>query len=85
MVLFVVARFVKKQHTYALLSERVPNPKTLHHEEALAELAYRFFGSHGPATFEDFAWWSGLTKTDARHGLEVIKNRLIRDSINDTD
>src|SRR5882762_9944043 len=43
-----------KQHTYALLDERVPHGKTLNREEALAELARRYFTSRGPATLNDF-------------------------------
>jgi hypothetical protein len=62
-----------KQFTYALLDERVPNTKTLGRDEALAELARRFFNSRGPATVHDFAKWSGLTVTDARTGLESVK------------
>jgi hypothetical protein len=62
-----------KQFTYALLDERVPNTKTLGRDEALAELVRRFFNSRGPATVHDFAKWSGLTVTDARTGLESVK------------
>ncbi len=50
-----------KQHTYALLDERIPHGKTLDREEALAELARRYFTSRGPATLNDFARWSSLT------------------------
>ena len=55
-----------KQFTYALLEERAPKAKTRERAEALAELAKRYFASHGPATVRDFAWWSGLTLNDAR-------------------
>ena len=65
-----------KQFTYALLDERAPDAKTLPRDEALAELTHRYFTSHGPATAQDFAWWSGLTLTDARHGLELVKGQL---------
>ncbi|HEY6411300.1 MAG TPA: winged helix DNA-binding domain-containing protein, partial [Ktedonobacteraceae bacterium] len=41
-----------KQQTYALLSERVAQAKTCSHEAALAELARRYFTSHGPATLK---------------------------------
>lgn len=44
-----------KQFTYALLDERAPHAKTLGREEALAELAQRYFVSRGPATVQDFA------------------------------
>ena len=33
---------------------------------AVAELARRYFTSHGPATVHDFAWWSNLTIAEAR-------------------
>jgi hypothetical protein len=66
-----------KQFTYALLDERVPQTRILEHDEALAELAKRYFVSHGPATLQDFVWWSGLTVADARKGLDAISSKLI--------
>lgn len=59
-----------KQQTFALLDEWAPSSRELSREEALAELANRYFASHGPATLQDFAGWAGLTLTDARAGLE---------------
>lgn len=50
---------VGKQFTYALLEDRVPRAAVLDREEARAELARRYFMSHGPATLKDFRWWSG--------------------------
>ena len=44
-----------KQLTYALLDTRTPLTKPLHRDEALAELAKRYFQSHAPATVKDFA------------------------------
>ena len=70
-----------KQFTYALLDERAPQTVTLDREEALAELARRYFSSHGPATLQDFVWWSGLTVTDARAGLEMVTSQLVREVI----
>lgn len=65
-----------KQFTYALVDERAPEASTLSREEALAELAGRFFATRGPATVHDFAKWSGLTLTDARSGLEAAQTGL---------
>ena len=65
-----------KQSTYALLDERAPRGRTLARDEALAELAGRYFASHGPALPQDFAWWSGLTVGDARRGIESASPRL---------
>jgi len=65
-----------KQFTYALLEDRVPPARALLREEALAELARRYFMSHGPATLHDLAKWSGLTIADARRGLEAVRGHL---------
>lgn len=61
-----------KQFTYALLAHRAPQARRLARDEALAELTRRYFRSHGPATVRDFVWWSGLTTSDAKRGLEMI-------------
>ena len=66
-----------KQFTYALLDERAPQTRTLERDAALAELAKRYFVSHGPATLKDFVWWSGLTMADANKGLDSIRSQLI--------
>jgi hypothetical protein len=62
-----------KQFTYALLEERAPNAPRLPRPEALAMLVRRYFQSHGPATLQDFVWWSGLTLADAKAGMEAVK------------
>jgi hypothetical protein len=59
-----------KQHTYALFDARAPKARPMKREAAITELARRYFASHGPATAKDFAWWSGLTLTDAKSGIE---------------
>jgi hypothetical protein len=64
-----------KQSTYALLADRAPTARRFQRDEALAELARRYFRSHGPATIRDFVWWSGLKTADARRGLEMIRAR----------
>jgi Winged helix DNA-binding domain len=65
-----------KQLTYALLDERAPMTKPLLRDEALAKLAKLYFQSHSPATLKDFSWWSGLSQTDARKGIDHIKDQL---------
>ena len=65
-----------KQSTYALLDERAPRGRTLGRDEALAELAGRYFASPGPAQPGDFAWWAGLRMGDARRGIEAAAPRL---------
>lgn len=68
-----------KQHTFALLDEWAPAAESLRRDDALAELAGRYFKSHGPATLQDFVWWSGLKTTDARAGLEAAEPNLLRE------
>lgn len=70
-----------KQFTYALLDERAPERKELSRDESLAELARRYFASHGPATVQDFVWWSGLTVADAKAGIEMTKRRLAQELV----
>ncbi len=70
-----------KQFTYALLEERVARSAALERDAALFELARRYFTTRGPATVDDFAWWSGLTKADAKRGIEAAATHLDHDSI----
>ena len=70
-----------KQFTYALLAERAPHARSLDRDEALAELTTRYFTSHGPATVQDFVWWSGLTAADVRAGLAMMTSHLLHETI----
>jgi hypothetical protein len=70
-----------KQHTHALLEERAPRARVLDRDEAVAELVCRYFNSHGPATLNDFAWWSGLTVGDGRRGLDAHGARFVSEKV----
>jgi DNA glycosylase AlkZ-like len=70
-----------KEFTYALLEERVPKSQALTRDESLRELTRRYFTSRGPATLQDFVWWSGLTTADARSGIEMAGSDLSHDMI----
>lgn len=66
-----------KQITYALLEEKVSKPQSkLTKEEGLAKLAKRYFESHGPATLQDFSWWSGFPPTTVRLAINSIESEL---------
>ncbi len=68
--LLCFADHIGKQPAFALLDDWVPaSGSQFTRDEALAQLAQRYFDGHGPATLADFAWWSGLTITDAKRGL----------------
>lgn len=60
-----------KQPAFVLLDEWVPPSKPKPREEALAELATRYFQSHGPASPADFAWWSGLTLKEVKEAIAL--------------
>lgn len=61
-----------KQQTFVLMDEWIPKGRELSEEGALAELATLYFRSHGPATIKDFAWWAGITLTQAKFGLQQV-------------
>ena len=64
------------QLTYALIDGRVPRAKAIDRDAALAELARRYFTSHGPATLKDDVWCSGLTVKDAKAGIALAAASL---------
>jgi hypothetical protein len=70
-----------KQFTYSLLEDRVRTQTTLERDAALCELALRYFATRGPATVDDFAWWSGLTRADAKRAVEAAASQLEFESV----
>lgn len=65
-----------KQPTFVLLDEWLSGVPEVPDTAAAAELARRYFRSHGPATVHDFAWWSSLTLSVARRALDECKHEL---------
>jgi winged helix DNA-binding protein len=61
-----------------LVEEWIPRPRILGRDEALGELALRYFSSHGPATVKDLTRWANLVATDVRAGLAHALPRLVR-------
>jgi hypothetical protein len=58
-----------RQLTYAHFDERAPTRAARTPRNLEAELARRYFDSHGPATLRDFVWWSGLTVAQTKRGI----------------
>jgi hypothetical protein len=81
--ILLIAEMDGKQQTFGLLEVLFPEAKILSRPEAIKLLAKRYFLSHGPATLQDFVWWSGLTVKDARFGVienaHVLRSELIGD------
>ena len=69
-------RWLDGVHTYAAFADRVPPSRRLDRDEALAELALRYFTGHGPATERDLVYWATLTVSDVRRGLHQTRDRL---------
>jgi hypothetical protein len=60
---------VDGEQAIVLLDNWAPAPRRPSRDEGLAELARRYFRSHGPASVKDFAGWTGLPLGDARRGI----------------
>ncbi|MGA7205999.1 MAG: winged helix DNA-binding domain-containing protein [Specibacter sp.] len=63
----------------------ITNPRVLAKDEALAELALRYFRSHGPATIKDFQWWAKLTLKDIKIGMAQAGGQLESINCNGTE
>lgn len=61
-----------RQQTYALVDDRAPAPDHRTREEALVELARRYYTAHGPASVRDFASWASLTLAEARAVTDAV-------------
>ena len=66
------------EFTYMLFDERVPAAPRRDRDDALQDLTRRYFTTRGPATLQDFAWWSGLTVADATRGVAIAGRSLRR-------
>ena len=65
------------QATYTLAEKKVKQSACeMERDEMLMLLARKYFQSHSPATFEDYVWWSGLTASECRKGMELLGSEL---------
>jgi len=72
------------RQTFVLLEDQSPAPRNLTADEALRELAIRYFTGHGPATAHDFAWWSGVTLAEAKKAAADAEGALFCERIGGT-
>jgi hypothetical protein len=66
------------EQSFVLMDDWIRAPRRLEPDEALAELAGRFFRGHGPATVKDLARWANIRITEARAGLAATRGTLAR-------
>ncbi len=59
--------------TFVPYRSRIPEAAPIDRDAAVARLAERYLRSHAPATPHDFAWWSGLTVTDAKRAFALVE------------
>lgn len=59
-----------------LIDSWIPRPRRLEPDEALGELALRYFRSHGPATVKDFGWWTKLRAADVKTAVALARPDL---------
>jgi hypothetical protein len=69
------------QQTFTLLDEWIAPTPPKTRDEALAELARRYFTSHGPATMPDLMRWAGITAAEAKLGLAAVGNDLLQETV----
>jgi hypothetical protein len=68
----------ESEQLFVLLAEWLPATPPRDREEALGELALRFFAGHGPATVKDLARWAGVLVRDVTAGLAIAAPQLER-------
>ena len=73
------------EQLFVRLDDWIPDPSRLDQEQALGELALRFFTGHGPATVQDLARWAGTTLRDVRAGLAAVRDRLEAVTVDGTE
>jgi hypothetical protein len=64
------------QQALVLVDDWIPAQNLPARDASLAQFALRYFGSHGPATERDFAWWTKLTLADVRTGMAACGDAL---------
>ena len=65
-----------RDQLYVALDDWIPAPRRLDPDEALAELAQRYFSGHGPATVQDLCRWSATGVREVRSALAQVRDRL---------
>ncbi|MBX7159420.1 MAG: winged helix DNA-binding domain-containing protein [Acidimicrobiia bacterium] len=66
-----------KEQTFVALAVWVADLHEMSRDDALEELAFRYFDSHGPAHAKELGRWSALPAADVRRAIELAGERLV--------
>jgi hypothetical protein len=75
----VTGPYVGTKETMVLARDWLGRRKPRSPKDPAAELARRYLLGYGPATIEDFRWWSGLRAADARSGWAALGDELVEE------
>jgi hypothetical protein len=64
------------EQLFVLTDEWIRQPRRVEGDDALREVALRFFRGHGPATVADLVRWTGLKVSDVRSGAALARDEL---------
>lgn len=73
----------KNNPLFVLIDAICPPEDPLSNDEAMQRLALNYFRSRGPATLQDFTFWSNLPITATRRALESVSSQLQSRTFND--
>lgn len=65
-----------KEQTFALISDWAGKQRELSRDEALREIAIRYFRSHGPAPHQDLMGWTTLPGSDVKKAIALAGDEL---------
>ncbi|MGB3414900.1 MAG: winged helix DNA-binding domain-containing protein [Microbacteriaceae bacterium] len=75
--LITMGPIIEGKHSIVLASEWIRNPRRLEGEAALVELALGYQRGRGPVTTADFAWWAGLTQSEAKKAFALAEFQTV--------
>jgi hypothetical protein len=61
---------------FGLADDQISTPRRVERDEALAEIARRYFAARGPATPQCLGWWANLSMGDVRAGIDAAGSAL---------
>jgi len=75
----VTGPYVDAKETMVLAGDWLGRRRARKPKDPAAELARRYLLGYGPATIEDFRWWSGLRAADARGAWAALGEELVEE------